>query len=169
MSDTCGPTNLPQQSQFLIYQTDDGRVKIDVRFEAETVWLTQPMMADLFQTTQQNISLHINNIYEEGELPPEATHKEYLSVRQEGRGKGSHVDCRASRPHMQMQTRKGKTKRFDEEKNKQAASHWRRTKQKPYSIYRSKALLCWSERLDSNQRPPAPKAGALPSCATLRK
>ena len=77
-------SHLPQQSQFLIYQTEDGRVKIDVRFEDESVWLTQQMMADLFQTSQQNISLHINNIYEEGELQPEATHKEYLSVRQEG-------------------------------------------------------------------------------------
>jgi hypothetical protein len=76
--------NLPQQSQFLIYQTEDGRVKIDVRFEDESVWLTQQMLVDLFQTSQQNISLHINNIYEEGELQPEATHKEYLSVRQEG-------------------------------------------------------------------------------------
>ncbi|GFM36890.1 virulence RhuM family protein [Desulfovibrio psychrotolerans] len=77
-------TNLPQQSQFLIYQAEDGRVKIDVRFEDETVWLTQQMMAELFQTSQQNVSLHINNIYEEGELQPEATHKAYLSVRQEG-------------------------------------------------------------------------------------
>lgn len=77
-------SNLPQQSQFLIYQTEDGRVKIDVRFEDESVWLTQQMMVDLFQTSQQNISLHINNIYEEGELQPTATHKEYLSVRQEG-------------------------------------------------------------------------------------
>jgi hypothetical protein len=76
--------NLPEKSQFLIYQTEDGRVKIDVRFEDETVWLTQQMMAELFQASQQNISLHINNIYKEGELQPEATHKEYLSVRQEG-------------------------------------------------------------------------------------
>lgn len=75
---------LPQPSQFLIYQAEDGRVKLDVRFEDESVWLTQQMMADLFQTSQQNISLHINNIYEEGELNSPATHKEYLSVRQEG-------------------------------------------------------------------------------------
>ncbi len=75
---------LPQQSQFLIYQTEDGRVKIDVRFEDESVWLTQQRMAELFQTSQQNISLHITNSYEEGELQPEATHKEYLSVHQEG-------------------------------------------------------------------------------------
>ncbi len=77
-------STLPQQSQFLIYQTEDGRMKIDVRFEDGSVWLTQQRMADLFQTSQQNISLHISNIYEEGELQPETTHKEYLSVRQEG-------------------------------------------------------------------------------------
>ena len=59
-------------------------MKIDVRLENETVWLTQQQMADLFQTTQQNISLHIQNIFHEGELQPEATHKESLSVRQEG-------------------------------------------------------------------------------------
>ncbi|MDR1085628.1 MAG: hydroxyacid dehydrogenase, partial [Deltaproteobacteria bacterium] len=72
--------NLPV-SQFLIYQTEDGQTKIDVRFEDESVWLTQQMMVELFQTTQQNVSLHISNIYEEGELTPEATHKEYLLVR----------------------------------------------------------------------------------------
>lgn len=77
--------NLPVKSEFLVYQTEDGRIKIDVRLEDETVWLTQQIMADLFQTTQQNISLHIRNIFEEGELNPEATHKKYLSVRQEGR------------------------------------------------------------------------------------
>lgn len=73
-----------QQSQFLIYQAADGVIKIDVRFEEETVWLTQALMAELFQTTQQNISLHLQNIYDEGELQPEATHKEFLSVRSEG-------------------------------------------------------------------------------------
>ncbi len=71
-------------SQFLIYRAENGAIKIDVRFEDETVWLTQQLMAELFQTTQQNISLHLQNIYEEGELAPEATHKEFLSVRQEG-------------------------------------------------------------------------------------
>ena len=77
-------SNLPQKSQFLIYQAESGVIKIDVRFENETVWLTQQLMADLFQTTQQNISLHLQNIYEEGELQPQATHKEFLSVRREG-------------------------------------------------------------------------------------
>ena len=75
---------LPQQSQFLIYQAEDGRVKIDVRFEDESVWLTQQMMADLFQSSKQNISHHIKSIFGEGELPPEATVKKYLTVQQEG-------------------------------------------------------------------------------------
>jgi hypothetical protein len=70
--------------QFLVYPTEDGRVKIEVRLENETVWLTQQHMADLFQTTQQNISLHLQNIYAEGELQRAATHKDFLSVRQEG-------------------------------------------------------------------------------------
>ncbi len=77
-------SDLPQESQLLIYQAEDGAIKIDVRFEDETVWLTQQQMAELFQTTKQNISLHLRNIYDEGELTPEATHKEFLSVRREG-------------------------------------------------------------------------------------
>jgi hypothetical protein len=78
------PETPPAGGQFLVYQTEDGKLKIDVRFEGETVWLTQQHMAELFQTTQQNISLHLQNIYAECELQLEATHKESLSVRQEG-------------------------------------------------------------------------------------
>jgi hypothetical protein len=73
------------KGQFLVYQAEDGRLKLDVRLEGKTVWLTQPLMADLFQTTQQNISQHVLNIYEEGELAPEATHKKFLLVRLEGK------------------------------------------------------------------------------------
>ncbi len=76
--------NFPQQSQFLIYQTEDGRIKIDVRFEDESVWLTQQMMADLFQTSKQNVSYHIKSIFEEGELFSEVTVKRILTVQQEG-------------------------------------------------------------------------------------
>ena len=71
-------------SQFLVYQTEDGKLKIDVRFEGETVWLAQQQMAELFQTTKQNISLHIQNIYEEQELERISTVKESLTVQQEG-------------------------------------------------------------------------------------
>ncbi|MBU1056182.1 MAG: virulence RhuM family protein [Proteobacteria bacterium] len=72
------------KGEVLVYQTDDGRIKLDVRLENETVWLTQQMMTELFQTSKQNISLHIQSIYEEGELLPEATVKKYLTVRFEG-------------------------------------------------------------------------------------
>ncbi|HEV7487241.1 MAG TPA: virulence RhuM family protein [Thermoanaerobaculia bacterium] len=70
--------------QFLVYQTQDGKLKIDVRFEGETVWLTQQQMAELFQTTKQNVSLHIQNIFEEKELDRGATVKESLTVQKEG-------------------------------------------------------------------------------------
>lgn len=73
---------IPPGSRFLVYQAEDGKLKIDVRFEGETVWLAQQQMAELFQTTKQNISLHIQNIYEEGELEREATVKESLTVQQ---------------------------------------------------------------------------------------
>ena len=76
--------NPPPKGQFLVYASEDGQLKIDVRLEGETAWLTQQHMAELFQTSQQNISLHLQNIYEEGELIQAATHKEFLSVRQEG-------------------------------------------------------------------------------------
>lgn len=71
-------------SEIIIYQTDDGQTKIDVRMEEETVWLSQAQMAELFQTTKQNVSLHINNAFAEGELEPLATVKEYLTVQNEG-------------------------------------------------------------------------------------
>ncbi|MBI3657880.1 MAG: virulence RhuM family protein [Acidobacteria bacterium] len=72
------------KSQLLLYQAPDGRTRLEVRMQGETVWLTQAQMAELFQTSQQNVSLHIQNIYEEGELTPEATHKESLSVQPKG-------------------------------------------------------------------------------------
>jgi len=61
---------LPEKSnsEILLYQSDDGQIKIQVRLENETVWLTQADMVVLFQTSKQNISLHIKNIFEEGEL-----------------------------------------------------------------------------------------------------
>ena len=78
--------NMPEtnDSQLLIYQSNSGQTHLEVRLQDETVWLTQKMMAQLYQTTKQNISLHIHNIYEEGEFTPEATVKEYLTVRREG-------------------------------------------------------------------------------------
>lgn len=71
-------------SEIIIYKTEDGQTKVDVRMEDETVWLSQMDMVELFQTTKQNISLHINNAFEEGEIEPLATVKEYLTVQKEG-------------------------------------------------------------------------------------
>ncbi len=82
------------KGQFLVYQSEDGRIKIDVRLENETVWLTQQTMAELFQTTQQNISLHLQNIYAEGELQQEATHKDFLLVQKEGTRQVTRPDAR---------------------------------------------------------------------------
>lgn len=74
-----------KKSDLIIYQTSDGDTKIDAFIENETVWLTQNQMAELFQTTKQNISLHLKNIFEEGELDEEATVKDFFTVQQEGR------------------------------------------------------------------------------------
>lgn len=73
---------MPPGGQILIYQ--DGVLKVQVRIDGRTVWLTQASMAELFQTTPQNITLHLKSIYEEGEVDEAATCKEYLQVRQEG-------------------------------------------------------------------------------------
>ena len=81
--------NVMKQDQIVIYQTEDGQTQIDVRLENDTVWLTQAQMVELFQTTKQNVSLHLNNLYKEGELEKEGTVKEYLTVQQEGRRKVS--------------------------------------------------------------------------------
>ncbi len=72
------------KSQIIIYQTENGETKLDVRFQNETVWLTQKLMAELFQTTSQNITIHLKNIFEEGELEEEATCKDFLQVQKEG-------------------------------------------------------------------------------------
>jgi len=74
----------PDDSEILIYQSDSGETRLEVRLQDETVWLTQNLMAELYQTTKQNVSLHIQNIYEERELASEATVKKYLTVRREG-------------------------------------------------------------------------------------
>lgn len=71
-------------SEILLYQTEDGLTRIDLRLEGETLWLTQNQMAELFQTSKQNISLHLKNVFSEGELAREATVKEYLTVQTEG-------------------------------------------------------------------------------------
>ena len=75
---------IDNKSNIIFYTTDDGQVKIEVRLEEENVWITQNAMAELFDTTKQNISGHIQNIFEEGELKENSTVKEFLTVQKEG-------------------------------------------------------------------------------------
>jgi hypothetical protein len=79
MPDAAKPTG-----EIVLYQTEDGRTRLECRFADNNVWLTQALMAELFQTTPQNITLHLKSIYEEGELVEAATCKDYLQVQTEG-------------------------------------------------------------------------------------
>ena len=78
--------NLPEKRApgILFYQTEAGHARVEVRVEGESVWLTQAAMAELFQTTPQNITMHVRTIYADGELNEGATCKDYLQVRSEG-------------------------------------------------------------------------------------
>lgn len=75
---------MENKSQLIIYRTEDGKTKLEVRLEHKSIWLTQAAMAELFQTTTANINMHIKSIFAEGELSPEGTIKENLIVRKEG-------------------------------------------------------------------------------------
>jgi hypothetical protein len=74
----------PPGGELLVYQTEDGRTRVECRFEQESLWLTQALMAEPFQTTPQNITLHLNSLYDEGEIEEGETCKDYLQVRREG-------------------------------------------------------------------------------------
>lgn len=84
MADGDGIVSKQPQGEILFYPRENGALALQVRLDGETVWLTQAQMADLFQTTPQNITLHLRAIYAEGELDEAATCKDYLQVRQEG-------------------------------------------------------------------------------------
>ena len=73
-----------EKGEILIYSSDDGVTKIDVRLEDETVWLTQQQLADLYHTSKSNVSEHITNIFKEGELDEAATVRKFRTVQIEG-------------------------------------------------------------------------------------
>ena len=76
-----------ETGEIILYQPDDNSTVLEVRMDDDTVWLTQTQLVELFSSTKQNISLHINNIFMEGELDPISTVKEYLTLQIEGRRK----------------------------------------------------------------------------------
>ena len=76
---------MDKEKKLILYKDDEGKVNVNVRFADEDVWLTQAQLAEIYNTTQQNISLHQKGIYADGELDESVTHKKYLLVRQEGK------------------------------------------------------------------------------------
>lgn len=83
MSEKTEPSPL-SSSPLLMYQSEDGKTKLQILIEGETIWMTQAQIADLYQTTIPNINIHIGNILNDGELSPERTIKDYLIVQKEG-------------------------------------------------------------------------------------
>lgn len=73
------------KGEIVIYTSSDGKISLDAKLETETIWLTQDMMAKLFETTPQNITMHIRNIYDDDELDLTSTCKDFLQVRNEGK------------------------------------------------------------------------------------
>ena len=76
--------NMKEENKIILYQDDNEITRVSVRFFDEDLWLTQNQLAEIYCTTQQNISQHVDNIYKDGELTLEATNKKFLLVRQEG-------------------------------------------------------------------------------------
>ena len=79
------PIMQQNDNNILIYQDDNGITKVNVRFSDKDVWLTQAQLAEIYDTTQENISMHIKNIYKDAELQEDRTYKDFLLVRQEGK------------------------------------------------------------------------------------
>ena len=73
------------KSEIILYQTEDNRTRIEVRLENETVWLTQAQMAELFQTSVPNVSMHIRNVLKEGELQADSVVKDFLTTAVDGK------------------------------------------------------------------------------------
>lgn len=78
---------MKSKGEVVIYKSPEGDTKLEVTLEEETVWLTQLQLIELFKTSKQNVSLHINNVFKEGELNKSSTVKEYLTVQKEGKRK----------------------------------------------------------------------------------
>jgi hypothetical protein len=72
-------------SELVLYTSDDGRTRLDLRIEGQTAWLTQAEIAELFQTTKQNVSLHAKNIFEDGELAEDSVVKDSLTTAADGK------------------------------------------------------------------------------------
>lgn len=95
MTDQTLPPSPEPSGEIILFQTDDGETRLEVRLLGETVWLPQRAIAELFQTTPQNLTLHFASIYEVGELVEPATCKDFLQVQVDRMGdvKGNKAGC----------------------------------------------------------------------------
>lgn len=87
------PPPSPPNGEILLYQTEDGRTRIECRFQDETLWLSQALIADLFQVTVPTVNEHLKNIFEERELEPQPTIRNFRIVRREGKRGRDHLLC----------------------------------------------------------------------------
>ncbi|MBO5466220.1 MAG: virulence RhuM family protein [Prevotella sp.] len=78
---------MDKENKIILYKDDDGKVSVSTRFADEDVWLTQAQLTEIYQTTKQNVSQHIDNILSDGELAENRTVKNFLTVREEGKRK----------------------------------------------------------------------------------
>ena len=76
---------MDKENKLILYKDEEGKLSVNTLFADEDVWLTQEQLAEIYQTTQENVSMHISNIYADNELDREGTYKKYLLVRQEGK------------------------------------------------------------------------------------
>jgi len=96
---TTGHKPTPATGEIILYRTEDGDTRIECRFAEGTIWLTQALIAELFQTTVPNVNLHLKNIYDQAEISAEATIKDFLIVRQEGERKVSRTVFHSAKGH----------------------------------------------------------------------
>lgn len=137
----------PPNGEIILYQTEDGRTHVECRFEHETLWMSQALMAELFQTSPQNITLHLKALYGEGEIDEQATCKEYLQVRLEGTR-----EVRRSVKHYSLDAILAVGYRVRSERGTQ----FRRWATERLSEYLVKGFTMDDERL---KNPPVPGAG----------
>ena len=130
--------------EIVIYQTEEGRTKIEVRLEGETLWLSQAGLAELYQTTVPNINIHIKNIYEEGELLATATVKDYLIVQAEG---GRQISRQVKHYNLDMIISVGYRIRS------QVATHFRQWATQQLREYIVKGFVLNDERLKNPDHP----------------
>ena len=111
MTDSTDPTDQPPQPRSLVvlYQTEDGRTRVQCRFEGETIWLPQAVMAELFQVSVPTINEHLRSILEEGEVDPAATIRSFRIVRTEGArhlkaiaGRSELIEVATCKPYFQV-------------------------------------------------------------------